>query len=67
MISYTTRAAFWIEGKGWTWVKWTHGGPGCGNMHAAIRAKAEELGARGYDTGNADHYPSDRYPHATRS
>jgi hypothetical protein len=53
-----TNAAFVVNGK-WTWVKWTHREP---NKHAAIIGKAKELGATGWDFGQADHYPLDQYP-----
>ncbi len=46
-----TRAAFLLNGK-WQWKTWTHGD---GNKHAAIIAKATELGAEGWDFGQADH------------
>ena len=62
-VTFTTRAAFWFDASGWTWIRWTHAD---GNRHAAIYRKALELGARGYDTGNADHYLTSEYPFGTR-
>jgi hypothetical protein len=56
---YTTRAAFFI-GRGWVWIKWRHSEP---NKHAAILAKAEELGAQRWDYGNADHEETSRFHH----
>ncbi len=55
---YKTRAAFSRRGK-WGWVTWTHQEP---NKHAAIIAKGRELGAEGWDFGNADHYSVSDYP-----
>lgn len=59
---YRTRAAFFL-GDRWQWVAWNHADP---NLHTAVFAKAVELGARGYDTGNADHAELDRYNRQTR-
>ena len=55
---YRTKAAFSRKGK-WGWVTWTHQEP---NKHAAIIAKGHELGAEGWDFGNADHYSVSDYP-----
>jgi hypothetical protein len=63
VITYTTRAAFWFDATGWTWIRWTHSEA---NLHAALVSKAAELSARGYDSGNADHAETSRYNFATR-
>lgn len=55
---YKTRAAFLRRGK-WGWVTWTHEEP---SKHAAIITKGRELGAQGWDMGNADHYSMADYP-----
>lgn len=58
--AYKTRAAFMLPGRrGWTWITWTHHEP---SKHAAIVKKARELGATGYDVGNADHHSVRDYP-----
>ena len=63
-MKWTTRAAFITkQGGSWSWVKWTHFDP---NKHAAILAKAKELGAVAWDFGQADHFEADRYPHGSR-
>lgn len=49
--SWTTRAPFHVGGQ-WRWVTWTHRHA---NKHAAIIEKADELGADGWDFGQADH------------
>lgn len=46
-----TRAAFLVRGR-WQWHTWTHSHA---SKHAAIVEKARELGAAGWDFGNADH------------
>jgi hypothetical protein len=56
--SYTTLAAFQCKDK-WIWVRWTHNEP---NSHAAIISKAKELGAAGWDFGQAEHHETSRYP-----
>ncbi len=57
-ITYKTRAAFRLtNGAGWTWITWTHRH---GNKHAAIIEKANELGAKGWDFGQADHAEASR-------
>jgi hypothetical protein len=61
-MTYTTRAAFFIVDR-WRFIRWTHSES---NLHAAVYAKAVELGARGYDTGNADHEETSRYSFSTR-
>jgi hypothetical protein len=48
---WKTRAAFIINSK-WQWHTWTHTH---GSKHTAIVEKARELGAQGYDSGQADH------------
>jgi hypothetical protein len=59
-LRYRTRAAFMLPGRrNWQWVTWTHREP---NKHAAIIAKANELGATSWDFGNADHYSLADYP-----
>jgi len=63
MRAFTCRAAFVVSGR-WTWVKWT--GMGDGNKHAFILGKAAELGATGWDFGQADYFEADRYPHWSR-
>lgn len=60
--SYTTRAAFWLDGR-WVWHRWTHDE---GSSHAAIRAKARELKAEAWDIGNADHERTRDYNFHTR-
>jgi hypothetical protein len=60
--SYTTRAPFLVANR-WQWVRWTHADA---NKHAAIHAKAGELGAAATDPSQADHYPTREYPFATR-
>jgi hypothetical protein len=40
--------AFLIDGR-WSWVRWTHRNP---NKREAIIAKAEELGASGWDAAS---------------
>lgn len=57
-LRYKTRAAFLRRGK-WGWVTWEHREP---SKHAAIIAKGRELGAQGWDFGNADHYSMADYP-----
>lgn len=54
--TWRTRAAF-LFGASWKWVTWTHSD---GSRHAAIIRKGRELGANGWDFGNADHERSDR-------
>lgn len=61
---YTTRAAFWFDSDGWVWIRWSHNES---NLHKAAANKAVAIGARGYDTGNADHDETSRYSFATRS
>jgi hypothetical protein len=46
----TIRSAFLVAGR-WTWVRFSFAG---GNKHAAIIAKANELGATAWDFGNAE-------------
>ncbi len=60
--TYTTRAPFLLAHR-WQWICWTHADA---NKHAAIVAKATELGATMTDTSQADHYPTRDYPFATR-
>ncbi len=50
-MRFRTRAAFLIGCK-WIWLEWTNRSP---NTHAAIVDKANEIGAKGYDVGNAQH------------
>lgn len=57
-LRYKTRAAFLRRGK-WGWVTWEHREP---SKHAAIITKGRELGAQGWDFGNADHYSMADYP-----
>jgi hypothetical protein len=49
--NWKTRAAF-LKGGRWGWHVWTHTHA---NKHAALIEKAAELGAQGYDAGQADH------------
>lgn len=60
--THRTKAAF-STGYGWKWITWnnTHG-----NKHAAIVEKARELGAKGYDAGNAEHEEIGRWNFATQ-
>ncbi len=60
--TYTTRAPFLVAHR-WQWIRWTHAD---GNKHAAIHAKATELGATATDPSQADHAPTRCYPFATR-
>jgi hypothetical protein len=56
--TYRVRAAFVVAGR-WRWITWTD--TTCeGNKHAAIINKANELGATGWDFGNADFAEFDR-------
>lgn len=57
-IAYRTRAPFATKGR-WSWVTWTHTEA---NSHAAIRRKADELGADTWDYGQADHFELSRCP-----
>lgn len=53
-----TRAAFLLPGHhAWTWLTWSNHHA---SKHAAIIAKATEIGAVGWDFGNADHDFADR-------
>lgn len=61
-MTHRTRAAFLIQG-GWKWITWNHAEA---NKHAAIIAKGGELGAKGWDFGNADHEEIDRWNFQTR-
>jgi len=57
-MKWKTNAAFVVQGR-WQWHTWTHDEP---NSHAAILAKARDLGATGHDFGQATHYPLSEYP-----
>lgn len=61
-MRFTTRAPFLVGGR-WRWVRWTHAEA---NHHAAILAKASELGAVAWDFGQADHFETARYPFGSR-
>ena len=43
----------------WSWLKWDHKEP---SKHAAIIDKAKEIGAVGWDFGQADHFRTDEWP-----
>lgn len=49
--THRTHAAFLISGR-WVWKTWYSAHA---SKHAAIVSKAEELGAKGFDCGQADH------------
>lgn len=52
-MSYRTCAPFILPGKsGWRWLEWVNEEP---NVHAAVRAKADELMARAWCAGQARH------------
>ncbi len=57
MTTYKTKAAFLVGSK-WTWRTWTSNHA---SKHAAIVAMRDELGAQGYDCGNADHEEVSRW------
>jgi hypothetical protein len=59
---FRTRAAFLFP-TGWRWVAWNHPEP---SHQKAIIDKGYQLGATGWDFGNADHGMADRWNHATR-
>ncbi len=61
--SFTCRASFVVHGR-WISVKWTAHGDG--NKHAFILDKAAELGATGWDFGQADYFEADRCQHGSR-
>lgn len=44
--------ALGYETGAWQWLTWSHGHD---SMHTAIRVKASEIGAKGYDSGQASH------------
>lgn len=51
--AYVCRAAFMMPGTGvWAWRTWRTSES---SAHAAVHAKAAELGAVAWDWGNADH------------
>lgn len=56
--THTTRADFCKNGR-WSSHTWSHREP---NKHAALVAKQAELGATGFDAGQADHHEFDRFP-----
>ena len=59
-LTWRVRAAFSRNGgRTWFWLTWT---TDTANKHAAIIAKARELGATAWDYGNADHVETDRSP-----
>lgn len=57
-----TRAPFFLvttdsghqgfQSGAWHWLTWRHDHD---SMHTAIKVKAEEIGAKGYDSGQASH------------
>jgi hypothetical protein len=55
---YKTVAPFSKSGR-WSWHTWTNAEP---NKHAALFAKQAELGADGFDAGQADHHEFSRFP-----
>lgn len=60
--TYRTRAAFLKAGR-WTWLWWNHQEP---SKHAAIIDKATEIGAQGWDFGQADHALLSEWNHGSR-
>lgn len=54
-MQFKVKAAFSKNGgASWFWLTWTENKSG-GNKHAAIIAKANEIGANSWDYGNADY------------
>ncbi len=58
MTTHKTRADFSKRGR-WSSHTWAHSYP---NKYAALVAKQIEIGADGFDAGQADHHEFDRFP-----
>ncbi len=61
-VLFRTRAAFLLP-EGWRWVAWNRQEP---SKQAAIVDKAYQLGAKGWDFGNADHALQREWNHLSR-
>ena len=59
---YRTKAALWLN-DAWHWLTWNNQ---YASRHEAILAKAIEVGARGYDSGNSEHEEESRWNYATQ-